>query len=136
LEHLETSQNFNPKTLKNILDHLKTFFNWLRTREVIDIVPSFPRIETREYEHTWFDADDQIRLLEVTDKEDRPIIAFLMLHGCRPGEARALKVKNVDIKKGIIRIKSTFSGKEIRDRRKGRGAKPLEIPIHCIFTLK
>jgi integrase len=39
-----------------------------------------------------------------------------MLHGIRPGKARALKVKHVNIDRETILISSTFSGKEIRDK--------------------
>lgn len=53
-----------------------------------------------------------------------------MLHGCRPGEARALKVGHVDVNRKTIKIGSIFSGREIRAKRKGRGATMFEIPIH------
>jgi integrase len=131
IEYLETTQNIGPKTLKNTADNFKTFMYWLKNElEVLDRVPSFPIIDVKRYEYTWFSAEDQIRILEHIEEDDRPIIAFLMLHGCRPGEGRALKVKNINIERKSIMINSTFSGKEIRDRRKGRGARDLEIPIH------
>jgi integrase len=53
-----------------------------------------------------------------------------MLHGCRPGEARALKCKNVDLAHDCITIAATFSGGVYCERRKGRGARILVIPIH------
>jgi integrase len=60
----------------------------------------------------------------------KPIIAFLMLHGCRPAEARALKCKDVNIDAGCIIISATFSGSVYRQRRKGRKSKPYPMPIH------
>jgi integrase len=67
-------------------------------------------------------------------KEDRPIIEFLMSHGCRPGEARALRVKDVDLQTETMTISSTFSGDTLRDRRKGRHSKAVTLPIQseCI----
>jgi len=62
--------------------------------------------------------------------QDKPIIVFLMLHGCRPGEARALKCKDVDLKQQTITIHATFSGETYREPRKGRRAQPVVIPIH------
>lgn len=136
LARLETekkneTEKINSKTIKNTLDHFKTFMYWLKNElEIIDTVPPFPHVEVAEYQYTWFSAEDQIKILGLIEEGARPIIAFLMLHGCRPGEARALKVKHVDIVKRTIRISSTFSNTEIREKRKGRGARALEIPIH------
>lgn len=139
LEWLESMQRkrgkkfegLKSKTVKNILDNFKTFLYWLKKElEIIDIVPSFPSIEVEEYKYTWFNPEEQIKVLELVENVDKPIIAFLMLHGCRPGEARALKVKHVDIRRQSVTISSTFSGTVIREKRKGRGARAVEIPIH------
>jgi integrase len=131
VEWLEQTQGIKPKTIKNTLDNFKTFMNWCKNElEIITSVPSFPDIDIPEFKHTWFESDEQVDILELVDPGDRPIIAFLMLHGCRPGEARALKVKDVDFKKGKITIQSTFSDKVLRDKRKGKKSKPVEIPIH------
>ncbi len=131
VEWLEQTQDIKPKTIKNTLDNFKTFMNWCKNElEIITVVPSFPDIDIPEYKHTWFESDEQVDILELVDPNDRPIIAFLMLHGCRPGEARALKVKDVDVKKGKITIQSTFSDKVLRDKRKGKKSKPVAIPIH------
>lgn len=78
-----------------------------------------------------FNSAEQINVLEAINvKEDRKIVEFLMLHGTRPGEARALRVQDVNIEKLSITIKSTFSKNTLRPRRKGKEAKPYTIPIH------
>ncbi|KWT92040.1 tyrosine-type recombinase/integrase [Candidatus Magnetominusculus xianensis] len=123
--------NLSGKTVKNIIDNFKTFLTWLRTDlEVLSSIPSFPAIEVQPYAFTWLGSEDQIKVLSLINDGDRDIIAFLMLHGCRPSEARALKVKDIDINRQVIIISSTFSGDVLRNRRKGRGAKPSIIPIH------
>ncbi|MEO5360578.1 MAG: tyrosine-type recombinase/integrase [Nitrospirota bacterium] len=125
------AQNLSDKTVKNIVDNFKTFLIWLKSDlEILQAIPSFPPIEVQPYNWTWLSSEDQIKALELVEEGDRDIIAFLMLHGCRPGEARALKVKHVDIEKQSINIYSTFSGNVIRDKRKGKGARPAYIPIH------
>jgi len=55
-----------------------------------------------------------------------------MLHGCRPGEARAIRLKDVDPRRQVITISRTWSGTQIREVRKGpRGsAGPYTIGIH------
>ena len=123
--------HLSEKSIKNIINNLRTFFLWVKNDcGMIDKVPPFPTVTVSEPSFQWFTIDDQIKILEAFPEGDRPIIAFLMLHGCRPGEARALKVKHIDIKNQVITIESTFSANQIRPKRKGRGAKPVIIPIH------
>ncbi len=53
-----------------------------------------------------------------------------MLSGCRPGEARALKCKDVNLDQKTITISATFSDNIYRQKRKGRKSKSVTIPIH------
>ncbi len=130
-DHLEQTTSLCSKSIKNVLDVFRVFLRWLKNDlEIINNVPAFPIIETRESSWLWLSADDQIKLLELIPIEHRPIITFLMLHGCRPGEARALKCKDVNPKNESITISATFSNGFYRARRKGRGARPVMIPIH------
>lgn len=130
-EHLESNFNLSDKTVKNILDNFKTFLRYLRDDlEVLDTVPAFPAIETSQPKPRWLSADVQKKAIECIPDEDKHIIAFLMLHGCRPGEARALKCKDVDLEQGTITISATFSNGVYMERRKGRNAKTVTIPIH------
>jgi integrase len=130
-DHLEEKFTWKAKTLKNAMDIFKTFMGYVKNDlELTDHVPPFPKIEVPDAPFMWIDQKDQINLFEKVPDEHKPIIAFLMLHGCRPGEARALKCKDVDLAHDSITISATFSGKEYRPRRKGRGARIAVIPIH------
>lgn len=130
--HLETQyQSHSPKTRKNIMDAFKAFLNWCRDEEYISSVPAFPEIELASpAPPQWLAQDAQIKALELFHEEDRPIIAFLFLHGCRPSEARALRCKHVDLRTNTITITATFSKYEYREKRKGKRSKPATIPIH------
>lgn len=130
-EHLERDFEFSPKTIKNIFVNFKTFMRYLKDDlEIIDTIPAFPVIETFQPKIQWLTADVQIKAIECVPEEDRPIIAFLMLHGCRPGEGRALKVLDVNLDQETISISATFSNGIYRKKRKGKNAKPVTIPIH------
>lgn len=130
-EHLEKNFSFSEKSIKNILDNFKTFLRYIKNDlEILDTIPSFPTIETTQPKTRWLSADVQMKAIQCISDDDKPIFAFLMLHGCRPGEARALKCKDVDLKQSIITISATFSGRVYREKRKGRNAKNVTIPIH------
>lgn len=45
----------------------------------------------------WVHAKDQTELFKKVCDDDKPIVGFLMLHGCRPGEACALKCEDIDV---------------------------------------
>jgi len=130
-EHLDKNYEFSGKTKKNILDLFKTFLNYCKNDlEIIDTVPAFPAVELKPFNFKWVVQEDQITLFVHVPDEDKPIFAFLMLHGCRPSEARALKVRHVDLKTKTIMITATFSSSTYREQRKGKKSKPFTIPIH------
>ena len=130
-KHCQETHKWSCKTLKNTIDVFHTFMTYLKDDlEIINGLPSFPVIDVEEPGFKWVGAKDQSTLFDKVTDEDKPIVAFLMLHGCRPGEARALKVKDVNLEKESIRISATFSGNVYKQRRKGKKAKSVEIPIH------
>lgn len=131
MKYCQERFKWSSKTLKNNIYLFHAFLNYLKDDlEIISIIPPFPRIIADEPNFRWVGANDQIKLFEKVPDEDKPIIGFLMLHGCRPGEARALKCKDVNLENESITISATFSGNVYREKRKGRQARKIEIPIH------
>ena len=119
------------KTVKNYIDVFKAFLNYLKSDlEIISVVPKFPDIDIEQKPIKWLRQEDQVRLYELIPDKHKPIFAFLILHGCRPSEARALKCKNVDVQNHTITICATFSGHVYRERRKGKKSRFVTIPIH------
>ena len=112
--------------------------NWCKDQELLQIVPTLPKIECPEPSTPWLNQEDQQKILNAIREPDRPIVLFSMLHGTRPGETRALKIKDVDLDQQAIRVSATFSGPIYRPKRKGRKAKPVVIPIHpeCLPYIK
>ena len=130
--YVSKEYKFGNKTLKNCLDIFKTFLRYAKaTRKMIKTIPCFPCIEIPEPVTTWLTPETQKVVFGHVPDEDKPIIAFIMLSGCRPGEARALKCRDVDLEHGTITICATFSGSVYRQKRKGQGAKNSIIPIHA-----
>ena len=134
-QHLRDNYIYSKKTIKNILDLFKTFLNYLKEElEIISIVPPFPDIEVSEHCFKWVAQKDQVPIFNVVPERDKPIIAFLMLHGCRPSEGRALRCKHVDLRTQTISISATWSGRVYREKRKGKNSKSVTIPIHPEMT--
>ena len=129
--YLNKNYNWSNKTLKNCIDIFKTFLMYVKNDlEIINVVPHFPVIDIPTPITTWLTTETQIAAFSQVPDLDKPIIAFLMLSGCRPGEARALKCSDVDLESGLITISATFSNAIYRKKRKGKKSKPVVIPIH------
>lgn len=137
-DHLQNKLKFrsktvklSSKTVKNIMDFFKAFLNYVKGDLEIDyIVPKFPTIEIEFKAIQWFAPEDQAKVFPFIPEWAKPIMEFLILQGCRPSEARALKCKNVDLSKKSLTIAATFSGTVYREKRKGRRSKPYKPPIH------
>lgn len=112
------------KHRKNIMDALRAFFNSMERLEVIESAPAFPVITLDRKAPKWIDYETQLEALKIVPPEHLPIIRFLALQGTRPGEARALRVKDLNLKSGLVTICRTFSGDELRERVKGKVVRP------------
>ncbi len=133
-QHLGESFNLSNKTIKNIMDVFKAFLNYLRNDLEFTIpVLKFPYIEIEVKPIKWYAQDDQVKLYDAVPEAFRDVIGFLILHGCRPSEARALKCKDTNVECCQMTISATFSGTVYREKRKGKKSKPVTIPIHPEF---
>lgn len=129
--YISENYNFGNKTLKNCLNLFKTFLRYLKNDlEILTTVPHFPEIEINPPQINWLTPKVQKVVFNYIPDQDKPIIAFLMLSGCRPGEARALRCKDVNLDQKTITISATFSDSIYRQKRKGKKSKSVTIPIH------
>ncbi len=132
---LNTLKHLSPKSQYNILGILKSFINYLRKIEIIDNIPFFPTISVPEPAWKWLTEEQQEQIFKFIPVEDRYIFIFMALHGTRPGEARALKIQDIDFDLQAVIIKRSFSG-HILSTTKNKRIRT--IPIHPLFlsTLK
>lgn len=124
----------NANTRNKVLEHFKSFINYcIFDRQIPGIMmPKFPELDITQPVIHWLNMEDQqIIFNDFVPEEHKPIISFLLIYGCRPSEARAMKCKDVDLANDCFTISSSFSGKVYREKkRKGRGSKPTTKPIH------
>lgn len=129
--YISQNLNYSGKSVKNILGLFKTFLRFCKNDlKVLSSVPTFPAVEVPEYRYKWMSQKDQRALFEHISSRDKPIVAFLLLHGCRPSEARALKCKNVNLNSRTISITATFSNNIYLEKRNGGRSKSVTIPLH------
>ena len=102
------------------MDDLHKMFSDAWRREDIERAPVFPKIEFETPMFKWIDRDTQEKILENINPYDQDIFRFIILTGCRPGEARALMWDCIDFNQKIIYIKRAFSDASLRQRTKTR----------------
>lgn len=112
------------KYISNIMKALENFFNTLLRYDFIPKKPSFPVITLDRKTPRWVDAEIQLQLLRAIPEAHRPIFTFLAFQGIRPSEARALKVKDINLRQNTLTVSRTYSDREIRERVKGKVVRP------------
>ncbi|MCL4497283.1 MAG: site-specific integrase [Deltaproteobacteria bacterium] len=88
---------------------LRHFFNYCIERGYLDKNPAAGIKKLNELSRlkTLSDEDIQKLIAGATNKLTRDLISFLILTGCRKGEALNLKWDDVDLQNGVIAIKGT-----------------------------
>src|SRR5262245_25227062 len=85
---------------------------------------------------------EQIGLvLRTLDGQDlRPVVSFLLATGCRRGEALALRWKDIDLDKGMVRIErsleQTRSGVRVKSPKTAYSRRSIAIPPWLVAELK
>jgi integrase len=85
----------------------------------------------------WIDEEDQNKVLDhVRHPVYRAFFLFLMKMGCRPGEARALRWEDVDLKKGLVVIKAAMDSNIYRPTTKESDVRYLALHPGVLSALK
>jgi integrase/ribosomal protein L32 len=97
------------KTVKNIMGALHKLLAEAKTRADIAVMPAFPKLGRRDPDTKFLTWDEQQLVLAHCREPYRTLFLLCMKHGCRLGEARALKWDCVNFKGGgLITIKASM----------------------------
>ena len=121
--------HLSSKTIYNIMGVLRKLFQDAHRRKDILVSLRFPRIPlTEPVTHFLWPDEQEAVLAQVKDQVYRIFYLFLMKQGCRPGEARALRWENVDLKNNLVTIAASFDRGHYRPFTKEREVRYL--PLH------
>jgi len=129
---LTVSKNYK----KDILTVLRVIYAGAKRRGELINAPDVPIAKSDKTIHDWLNADDQAKVFSKLPEHDKPIFEFLMLTGCRPGEARALKKDSIFFKDRLIIIKRTYSYTEISESPKDNEWRPVPMSIRVVEILQ
>jgi integrase len=114
---------------RNIINTLHSFFVWLRSEGTINKdLPSFPSVRGNDSRvKVALELEDQMEALGKVPEIHRDVIEFAFETGVRPGELAAIKVKDLNIRKGIILIQRTYSACKLKETPKEELKKPIPL---------
>jgi integrase len=128
-KHLSTKTKYNIQGVVSKI--LKDAFD----REDIAKVPKMTKIEVADPRTTYLEEEVQEQVLaEVYQPAMRVFFRFCMMHGCRPGEARALKWS--DIEGGYVTIAAGMDQNKYRPRTKEKEIRVLPIHPDCLAEME
>jgi integrase len=121
-----------PKSVKNVMDQLKSFCNWLYRREIIPRIPVFDPVDVPENLITVMPVQDREKVLRaITSPHLRNILTFMSRHPIRPSEAAALDVRHFDLSGMAVKIENGLDRDRSIKTRKSRRA--YEIPLSALW---
>ena len=104
LDKLDASTSAKQKRLV----YLRMLLNWAHSREYVDHVPKFPVVKHIKQKKPGLTAEQQYEILSHIPSEHKPIFEFAVATGRRINEYRALKVKDLDYKRGVYVVSGAF----------------------------
>jgi len=134
--YLSLPKGMSNKQKKNIIDDLHKLFSDAWRRENIEKIPVFPQIDFDTPLFQWIDRETQERVLENIPSFDRDIFRFIIMVGCRPGEALALMWDAIDLKNKIIYLKRTFSDTTLKQKTKTNDWRVIPITDEILEIMK
>ncbi len=125
-------QPLSEKAVKNVMDQLRAFCNWLHKMKRDFQVPIFDAVSVPEKIVRTMSLEDREKAFAaITSPRLRAIIDLLIKHPIRPSEACALDVRHFDLRTGTIWIENALDCDRKVKTRKNR--KEYIIPLHPGF---
>lgn len=123
------------KTKYNIQGIISKVFKDAKRREDIFRIPEMIRIKPPEPRTSFIEENIQSKLLvEIGNPVAVAFFRFCMLHGCRPGEARALRW--TDIKDGYVTIAASMDQDEYRPYTKTKRVRVIPLHPDCALEIE
>ena len=125
-----SSSGLAARTVRKAYRYLASCLNHARKQDILEADPFkgviLPRLPKRELD--FLDPEEIARLLDECKPRERALFATLAYSGLRLGEVLALRVGDIDLKAGVIRIERSLSTKGTIEEPKsdsGRRAVPM-----------
>ena len=121
--------NLSDGTKRNIIVSFRAFYAMFEELDQTKIRWPSPKLVRKKIK--WISQEEQLKIISCIPEKHRAIFYFMIWHGVRPSEARALMWDCIDIKENSIYIKRNWSNYTLTEITKGR--KDRTTPIYSQF---
>ena len=97
-----------------------------KKRGLIEAVPEIEWLRAPKPDFDFLDFDEADRLVRAADGEWRCMILVALRTGLRQGELLALRWEDVDLKKGLLRVRQSVTRGHVTEPKSGKGR---DIPL-------
>ena len=127
-----------PRPMTNIIVPLKTMFKYAVKWDYLKVSPALdlqkPKYDTPEMD--FFTQEEAKRLIEAIPEYWRPLIKLMFMTGVRPGEAIAMRWKDVDLAHGIVNVRYTLDRGELLSPKTNNARRRIPIPGELVRALE
>lgn len=144
LEHLQRyvaeklDDGVSPRRMADIIVPLKTMFKWAVKWNYLKFSPAVdlekPKYDTPEMD--WFTPEEAQRLLGTMDPYWRPLLMTMFMTGARPGEAIALRWKDVDLGHALLNVRYTLDRGQLLPPKTDNARRRIPMPPELVRTLE
>src|ERR1700745_1921471 len=116
------SKGLQPKTVHNLWKQFRAVMNWYAQQNDEPKRAWYPTLPTiAEGEQRWFTQDEVRRIVEAAQGQYKVLFHLAAYSGLRSGELAGLHVQDLDLERGVIRVRrSVWKGMEVAPKtRKG-----------------
>lgn len=144
LEHLQRyvadrlEQGVSARRMADVIIPLKTMFKWavkwnyLKSSPAADLEK--PKFDTPETD--WFTADEAQKLLAAMDPYWRPLFMTMFMTGVRPGEAIALRWKDLDLDHSLLNVHFTLDRGVLLRPKTDNARRRIPMPPELVRALR
>lgn len=125
IDELKTSRDHKRK----LIGYLSHMLRWAKSREDLTAVPTMPTIIFMRKKKKGLLEEGQLEILEKIPERDRPVFRWVLETGRRVNEYRALKVCDLDFKRGVYRVGGAFDMEHYKPYPKIEGHAGEEFPL-------
>ena len=125
IDKVKVGDNYKRK----LIGYLSHILRWAKKREDLVDIPEMPVIEFKRKKKKGIMEDAQIEILDCIHGEDRPIFEFSIETGRRINEYRALKVRDINLKKKVYMVGGAFDLENYKPFPKVQDHAEEEFPI-------
>lgn len=143
LEHLERyvadklNAGLSPRRMADIIVPLKTMFKWAVKWDYLKFSPAAdlakPKYDTPEMD--WFTPEEAYRLITLMEPYWRPLFMTMFMTGVRPGEAIALRWKDIDLAHALLNVRYTLDRGQLLPPKTDNARRRIPMPPELVHAL-